>query len=127
MREADSEVLGRHVLNGVGLVDDKKIVRVKIARAFLRLRVAPSQHDKKETVVEHHKVRRVHPATGLLVKTARPVPTAAGSLGADPRLAADQIPDRRIGQRIKVGQGSVARAAAPIQDALQLHSLGRGE
>jgi hypothetical protein len=71
LREADSEVLGRHVLNGVGLVNDEKIVRVKIARAFLRLRVAPSQHDEKETVVEHHKVRRVHPATGLLVKTAR--------------------------------------------------------
>ena len=77
-------------------------------------------------MIEDHDVGRVDPPPRLLVKAARSV-AAAGALGANPRLAADQIPDRGVRQRIEIGQRSVACASAPIEDAFEFDGLGRGE
>ena len=77
-------------------------------------------------MIEDHDVGRVDPPPRLLVKAARSV-AAAGALGADARLAADQIPDGGVRQRIEISQRSVARATTPIEDAFEFDGFGRGE
>ena len=113
MRQTHSEMFRRDAFDRVRLVDDEEIVRVKVTRTVFRERIASAQENEEQAVIEDHNVGRIDPPPRLLVKAARSI-AAAGALGADTRLAANQIPDRRVRQWIEIGQRSVSRATTPI-------------
>ena len=120
-------MLGRHALNGVGFVDHQKIVGVKISGPVFGQFLPPPEEDEEEAVVEHHDVGGVDPSTRLLIETGHTIAPPAAALGTDPRLAANEIPHRGVGQGIKVGEGSITRPATPIENTLKLHRFRAGK
>ena len=111
--DAESEVLRRHVLDGVGLVED----HVRVGRQEARPSDPQRKIAEEERVVAHQDVGVLHPTPGRLVEAF--VVRRTATAHAVSTVALDMVPDPRPLQLGKGGQRSVVGAGRPPLDLLE--------
>ena len=119
------DVPGSHLLDGVSLVQDQKIVREKKTALSFFLFFRAAQQNEEQRVIDHQHVRGQQPFPRLLIKASG---TLAAGLGrADVAFAANLAPDFWVGFDGQVAQRTVPGCSRPFRDPVQLVQLRAGE
>ena len=116
-RHPDAEVLARHALDGVSLVENHDVVIGKQTRP----RTADGKIGEVERMVDDQHLRVGHPTSGgvvvaLLVGRAGAAHTVAG-------VAGHLVPDGVAGQGRQVGERAVGCVLGPRRDLEELGPL----
>jgi hypothetical protein len=122
LRHAEAQVVARHGLGGVGLVEDEVLVVRQQAQPLLSQR----QVHEQQAVVHDEEVGVEDPPAGPLERAAlEPLAVAAAAV---PGLRADLSPYIRRGAEAEILEAPVVLAHGPAADPRQLvHLPRRGE
>jgi hypothetical protein len=116
---------GGDILDRMRLVkNDEVLCEENSLLAILDFALASNEREE-ESVIEHDKVRRLHPAAQRLIEAAR-VPGAA-LLSADMLLASHLLPDLRVGLLLKIAKRPIARRETPLADSIKFGALPGSE